>query len=65
MIKAFDEVFANTVVQRTSIFLPKLFMELNFYRCITLPKINKTTILDLDKINFTKKFQLIISECCI
>jgi inward rectifier potassium channel len=38
MIKAFDEVFANTVVQRTSYITPKLFMELNFYQCIILLK---------------------------
>ena len=31
MIKAFDEVFANTVVQRHHTLPQKLFMELDFY----------------------------------
>lgn len=51
MIKAFDEVFANTVVQRTSYITPEIVYGARFLPMYHSSEDNKTTILDLDKID--------------
>lgn len=55
MIKAFDEVFANTVVQRTSYITPEIIFGAKFLPMYHSSEDNKTTILDLDKINDYQK----------
>ncbi len=55
MIKAFDEVFANTVVQRTSYITPEIIFGAKFLPMYHSSDDNKTTILDLDKINDYQK----------
>lgn len=55
MIKAFDEVFANTVVQRTSYITPEIIFRAKFLPMYHSSEDNKTTILDLDKINDYQK----------
>lgn len=58
MIKAFDEVFANTVVQRTSYITDEIIYGAKFLPMYHSSKDNKTTILDLDKINDYQKVEL-------
>ena len=55
MIKAFDDVFANTVVQRTSYITPEIIFGAKFLPMYHSSEDNKTTILDLDKINDYQK----------
>lgn len=58
MIKAFDEVFANTVVQRTSYISPEIIFGAKFLPMYHSSEDQKTTILDLDKINFHQKVSI-------
>ena len=58
MIKAFDEVFANTVVQRTSYISPEIIYGAKFLPMYHSSEDQKTTILDLDKINFHQKVSI-------
>lgn len=57
MIKAFDEVFANTVVQRTSYITSEIIYGAQFLPMYHSSKDNKTTILDLDKIDEYKRVE--------
>lgn len=58
MIKAFDEVFANTVVQRTSYVSSEIIYGAKFLPMYHSSEDQKTTILDLDKINFHQKVSI-------
>lgn len=58
MIKAFDEVFANTVVQRTSYISSEIIYGAKFLPMYHSSEDQKTTILDLDKINFHQKVSI-------
>jgi len=58
-IKAFDEVFSNTVVQRFSYIAPEVVWGAKFKLMYHADKENGTTILDLDKLNAYEKVELL------
>lgn len=57
-IRAFDEVFSNTVVQRTSYVSDEIVFGAKFVPMYSPSKDNLSTILDLDKINEYQKTEL-------
>ncbi|WP_294265144.1 ion channel [uncultured Chryseobacterium sp.] len=57
-IRAFDEVFSNTVVQRTSYVSREIIYGAKFVSMYYPDKQNLSTILDLDKINDYQKAEL-------
>uniref|UniRef100_A0AAU6WQB5 Inward rectifier potassium channel C-terminal domain-containing protein n=2 Tax=Chryseobacterium TaxID=59732 RepID=A0AAU6WQB5_9FLAO len=57
-IRAFDEVFSNTVVQRTSYVSREIIYGAKFVPMYYPDKQNLSTILDLDKINDYQKAEL-------
>lgn len=63
-IRAFDEVFANTVVQRTSYINSEIIYGAKFVKMYDSSEDQRTTILDLSKINNYQKAELpkIVSE---
>lgn len=61
-IRAFDEVFSNTVVQRTSYTSNEIVYGAKFTPMYYPSKDNLTTILNLDKINEYQKAELPIAE---
>ena len=50
-LKAFDDMFSNTVVTRTSYTLKEMVIGAKFNPMYHRDEVNKTTILDLEKIN--------------
>ncbi len=60
-IRAFDEVFSNTVVQRTSYVSGEIVFGAKFLPMYSPSKDNLSTILDLDKINEYQKTELPIA----
>ncbi|ROH95959.1 ion channel [Chryseobacterium daecheongense] len=61
-LRAFDEVFSNTVVQRTSYTSNEIVYGAKFTPMYYPSKDNLTTILNLDKINEYQKAELPIAE---
>lgn len=57
-VRAFDEVFSNTVVQRTSYVSEEIVFGAKFVPMYSPSKDNLSTILDLDKINEYQKTEL-------
>ncbi|MPS64004.1 MULTISPECIES: ion channel [Chryseobacterium] len=57
-VRAFDEVFSNTVVQRTSYVSEEIIFGAKFVPMYSPSKDNLSTILDLDKINEYQKTEL-------
>ncbi|WBV59393.1 ion channel [Chryseobacterium camelliae] len=57
-VRAFDEVFSNTVVQRTSYVSEEIVFGAKFVPMYYPSKDNLSTILDLDKINAYQKTEL-------
>ncbi len=57
MIKTFDEVFANTMVQRTTDTTSEIIYDAQFLPMYHSSKDNKITILDLDKIDKYKRVE--------
>lgn len=57
-VRAFDEVFSNTVVQRTSYVSNEIVFGAKFVPMYSPSKDNQSTILDLDKINEYQKTEL-------
>ena len=57
-VRAFDEVFSNTVVQRTSYVSEEIVFGAKFVPMYSPSKDNLATILDLDKINEYQKTEL-------
>lgn len=57
-VRAFDEVFANTVVQRTSYINSEIVYGAKFVKMYDSSEDNQTTILDLSKINDYQKVTL-------
>lgn len=57
-VRAFDEVFSNTVVQRTSYVSDEIIFGAKFVPMYSPSKDNLSTILDLDKINEYQKTEL-------
>ncbi|MFP7656680.1 ion channel [Chryseobacterium proteolyticum] len=57
-VRAFDEVFSNTVVQRSSYVTGEIIYGAKFVPMYYPNKDNQSTILDLDKINEHKKADL-------
>ncbi|WP_284461356.1 ion channel [Chryseobacterium sp.] len=60
-VRAFDEVFSNTVVQRSSYVTGEIIYGARFVPMYYPNKDNQTTILDLDKINEYQKEELTAS----
>jgi Inward rectifier potassium channel. len=60
-VRAFDEVFSNTVVQRSSYVTGEIIYGARFVPMYYPNKDNQTTILDLDKINEYQKEELTVS----
>ena len=58
MIKAFDEIFANTVVQRTSYITSEIIYGAKFLPMYYPSEDHKATILDLDRINSHQKTEI-------
>jgi inward rectifier potassium channel len=58
-VKAFDEVFSNTVVQRFSYIASEIVWGAKFRMMYHADQKHGTTILDLDKINAYEKVELI------
>jgi inward rectifier potassium channel len=58
-VKAFDEVFSNTVVQRFSYIAPEVVWGAKFKMMYHADKENGTTILNLDKLNAYEKVELL------
>jgi inward rectifier potassium channel len=61
-IRAFDEVFSNTVVQRTSYTSNEIVYGAKFTPMYYPSKDNMTTVLNLDKINEYQKAELPVAE---
>lgn len=57
-VRAFDEVFSNTVVQRTSYVSEEIVFGAKFVPMYSPSKDNLSTVLDLDKINEYQKTEL-------
>lgn len=57
-VRAFDEVFSNTVVQRSSYVTGEIIYGAKFVPMYYPDKDNLTTVLDLDKINEYQKAEL-------
>ncbi len=50
-LSAFDDVFSNTVVQRTSYISPEIVYGAKFLPMFTIAKDGSTTVMDIDKLN--------------
>lgn len=61
-VRAFDEVFSNTVVQRSSYASDEIIYGARFIPMYYPDKENKSTVLDLDKINEYQKADLPVWE---
>lgn len=57
-VRAFDEVFANTVVQRTSYINSEIIYGAKFVKMYDISENKKTTILDIGKISVFEKVEL-------
>lgn len=57
-IRAFDEVFANTVVQKTSYINSEIIYGAKFIKMYESSEDHKTTILDLSKIDAYEKVNI-------
>ena len=58
-VKAFDEVFSNTVVQRFSYIAPEVIWGAKFRMMYHADEKKKATVLDLDKLNDYEKIELL------
>lgn len=58
-VKAFDEVFSNTVVQRFSYIAPEIVWGARFKLMYHADPENGTTVLDLDKLNAFDKIEIL------
>ncbi|WP_143882906.1 ion channel [Chryseobacterium binzhouense] len=61
-VRAFDEVFSDTVVQRTSYVSDEIIYGAKFIPMFYPDKNNESTILDLDKLNIYQKAEIPLSE---
>lgn len=57
-VKAFDEVFSNTVVQRFSYIASEIIWGAKFRLMYHADGNHRTTVLDLNKLNFYEKTEL-------
>lgn len=61
-VRAFDEVFSNTVVQRSSYVSREIIYGAKFVTMYYPDKVKDSTVLDLDKINEYQKAELPVSD---